>query len=266
MISTRLKNPAALRAGIRTLANIRSTTVRKELQRNAGIIAEYCAKMTPPTTGRGQNKNAINQSWAVQQRAGKKAIRRDIAQCFQPLRSIAFLKNVQWAAVVNKMIRKRDIKGIEHFLASKGLNSRVIIEATTEIHDQARNRRGRVRKKMQPYLVINGASIRKLRELRESHIGQAKAGWSPAMSQFSRPLPPDWVTRHRTPSQIRDRSWNALRPSVTVKNQVRYGSSFNELQIARTALDIRSRTAAKEIRETLRGNLKRAMRTTGLGK
>lgn len=265
-VTVKLKRPVLLAAGIRTLSRIRGTTLGQEVKRNAGIITEYCAKMLPPTTGKGQNKNAIKQSWNTQKRAGEKAIKRDVAKVFQPLRSLAFLKNVQWAAAVQKMIRRRDIAGLEKFLKEKGVRNQVIEEATVEIHNQHRNKRGRAKKSGGPYLVLKAPSIKKVEKHQIGHVGKAKAGYVPALRTLGREIPPEWVTRHSTPGFVQDRTWNPLKPSIRVSNDVGYGYSFAHMNIPGTAIEIRGKTAGREIRESLKGKLKAGMKSTGLGK
>ncbi len=267
MISVKLKSPGTLRAGIGTLAKLRQTTIAAEIKRNGGIIAEYAAKMTPPFLQKGGiSKGAVSQSWNTQKRTGEKAVKGDIARLFQPLRSLGLLKNVQWAAAAAKMIRRRDIEALEKFLAAKGVHAHVVEAATEAMHASARNSRGRIKKTQRALLVISAPSISALTKLKVSHVGVAKAGWTPAIVAGGRSMPPDWISRHSTPGAVRDRTSNPLRPSWRAENNVRFGSSFNELQIAQKAVEIRDKTAGKEIKALLHARLKQGMRSTGLGK
>jgi hypothetical protein len=262
----KLKNPAAVRAGIRDLAMAKGVPIRTELKRNAGIINHYAMKMTPPFLQKGGlTKGTIKQSWNVQKRTGEKAVKRDVAKAFQPIRTLQLLKNAKWAAAVNKMIRRRDITGLERFLAGKGVHNKVVPEATLELLNSKRTNRGRVKINL-PFLVLSAPSITRLQKRQVADVGKAKAGWANAGSALPGEKPPDWITRHATPGSLHDRTGNPVRPAIRVTNAVLYGQHFSPLGIVQKAVELRASTMKRELRETVRANLKRSMRSGKLGR
>ena len=119
-----------------------------------------------------------------------------------------------------------DMDALDAIFRNMGMEGRVIRYANGDLHEQARGRKGRV-KRATPYFVVSEKSIDNYIKIKKAHVGRAKSGWVKAAAGLGLALP-NWIRRHLTPGVYRDNTGaNNPEASITVGNLVSFAGDFN---------------------------------------
>lgn len=222
------------------------------LWQQAKLLVKDLIRATPPFGG-----NAFSESFNAQRRVGMEAVERDIRSVFTSLREFVGRLHDQDLAnalsmagglgSMNKTRRNRgwrsgvDMQALEAIFRNMGMDGRIIRDVKPELHEQARNQRGRVGKRSKSYIVVDEGSIKRYIKLKQSHIGKAKAGWMKAAIGLAVSGIPRWIRDHLAPGVFTDKSNGILEQSITVGNLVSYAADFSERPF-RAAIENRIRS------------------------
>lgn len=249
------------------------------LRRIAKNFVKDCVKFTPPF-GEGTSQ----ESFAAQRRIGVEAVRSDIEGMFRPFgqfdfdanRStvLAFVeeKSTFFNRPENAGLRQRTLDAIK---GNRWDDVRKIFQdtsmpivrfrrtATEALHDNARNRYGRVvgSYKSHPYFVAESDSIKRVLKENVNKVGMAKGGWAKAAAALGLSLP-RWITRHGSPGVFEETKGGFWRwPSIVVGNAVPFiQDTGKELRIIKRAMDNRIYAMRKELEIVLEKRAKKANR------
>jgi hypothetical protein len=243
------------------LAVFADKSIEEVVREQAGLAAIDCMRLTPP-----YGKRPLKESLAEQRRAGQRKVKIDVARAFQPLKSIHVVSNPRDEKVgkeVRRLIRKGDYLNLEAMLKQFGIRTLGIIkEATGQLLDQLRDRRGNVRKKVASYLVVSGASIGRLLRKQLSKVGLAKSGWVRCLDGLGRTdKVPAWIRGHAGQG-VFAQTGHPGKPEVLIGNAVRY-AQWRAYDILSFAMRERLRSATQQANIMERA-IKRKLKEAGL--
>jgi hypothetical protein len=150
----------------------------------ARLLSERCQDLTPPRS----------------KEQGLNAVQRDITRLFYPLKASQF-KNKRIAKIVREDDRAAWDAVAGRFSSGNELKNTTAISFSPQMHEQWRNRRGRIGspKKKNLGFVTLGQEARKVADYikkKKGNVGWAKAGWSMGVISFGGRVREDWVRRH----------------------------------------------------------------------
>lgn len=108
-------------------------------------------------------------------------------------------------------------------------NAPIFAPLDPDLHQQSRNRRGRVNRHRAAQIVPDAKDIQRYAKSRALYVGFGKAGWITAGSQLGKiTRVPAWITRHRgrAPGSALNATHRLTDPYVTLINAVGYASSI----------------------------------------
>lgn len=223
------------------------------IRQQAKLLVKDLIRATPPF-----GRNTFSESFNAQRRAGMDAVERDIRKVFVPLRVFvertnspklaAALSSAGGLVAVNRVSRKQgvkrsgvDMQALEAIFRNIGMDGVIIREVKPELHEEARNSKGRVGKRPRSYIVVDERSINRYIKLKQSHIGKAKAGWMKAAIGLAVAGIPGWIREHLTAGVFVDKSKGIIDQTITIGNLVSYSSDFSEAPF-RAAIENRIRS------------------------
>jgi hypothetical protein len=224
--------------------------VKVVLRQQAKLLTSDCAKLTPPFS-KAVFGNPASESFAAQKRIGDNAVKTQITGLFMPaskLRDVQGASGPKIADALKRYISSGEFQKFKTYLDRRKIQTPFVEGATAGLHSAARDRRGRVRPKLN-MIVLKADTIRELLKLKLSHVGRAKAGWKKAAALFGLNLP-TWITRHETLGDARDDSDDPTNPSITIQNLVPYASELAADPTARIierALGFRTRAMLRQL-------------------
>lgn len=198
---------------------------------------------TPPF-----DKSTADGPLAAQRKVGIGAVTRDVKHLFRPLPKVDTLAagDKKVAFMLRKYIREGALENLSTILNRLGVgNSRVVYEATAELHKSKRDAKGRIPKKTAPIIVLRGRTISALLNVIKGHVGKLKAGWMPAAKKLGVSVPP-WISKHATPGSVQDNSRRLGNPSIMVSNNSVFGPQV-EHKIVEYALEKRRGSMQKQL-------------------
>jgi hypothetical protein len=224
--------------------------VQVVLRQQARLLTSDCAKLTPPFS-KAVFGNPASESFAAQKRIGDNAVKTQINGLFMPaakLRDVQGASGPKVAAALKGYIASGEFQKFKTYLDRRKVQIPFFEGATAGLHSASRDRRGRVRAKLN-MIVLKADTIRELLKLKLSHVGKAKAGWKTAAQKFGLNLP-GWITRHQTPGAAIDDTDNPTNPSITIQNLVSYAGELAADPTARIierALAFRTRAIVRQL-------------------
>jgi len=197
-----------------------------EVVKGEGKLAVRDAiKMTPPC-----GRHAITESWSTQRKLGMATVARELGKMFIPLMQIPVVNSEDFkraAGYLRSYIRAKNKQAIRKILTDFGYNPPVILdEATEEVHNQARDSKGRIRRGVR-YLVLEARSIARLIKLRQGHVGKGKAGWMDPARALGVKVP-DWISTHAGPGVWHDGTLNGYSPYIDIGNLVGHANDAGQ--------------------------------------
>lgn len=231
-------------------------TVADVLKQMAKGSVRELAALTPPS--KDFNPRA---SFAEQRRAGNQAVENDVRSMFLDVRSLRALqapRNHYWAHEVEESL-KRSHRETASLLYHAGVikdTADLIDEPTEELHNAARDRRGRVRSsaKRKPYLVRKRNAVKRFIRRKQQKVGTLMSGWSKAARGLGVKLP-QWILKQGGQGGFVDGT-GSRDPYVRMSNDVSYAGHHNPARIER----IVRRNAERKIQRQLEAKLKGAWR------
>jgi hypothetical protein len=207
----------------------RGALLPKALRGEGRQLASRLVKFTPPKT--------LAQ--------GRKAVARDIQRAVLPLRPGDFDSKR-----IRQLIRKRDHSALEAVFANfpdrNQLHGVSVIEPRfPDMHQQARDRRGRIRK-FQKVVTPDADKVRAYIKEVQGRVGRGRSGWAVALLALGG-KPQAWVVRHarRDTGRFEDRS--SMEGYIRMENRSEWAEAGDEDRIVANA--VRSRT--RSVRESI---------------
>lgn len=257
MVNVKFEIPAEqlarLNREFRSFVDALDKDLHKEVENQSRLLLRDAINFTPPTV---QGGNVYRQAAPQEQRKqGEKAVESDFERLFEPLSKLEIVRNPQNKQIgvsIRRAIREKNWEALAEILrrATK-MAVQVVGEATSKVHKENRNKRGRVRKMKNPILVHQSATIKRLQREAQKRVGYAKAGWENAATRLKLPLP-NWVKRHSAPGYI-FKQGGKLNPTIEFANGVPYVQRLRENIVGR-AIKNRIEAMRKQVAHVLQKN------------
>jgi hypothetical protein len=194
--------------------------IPKALRYQSRLLAQEFIRKTPAKT-RAQGRNAAQ---------------RDIQRAVRPLRARDFKSKD-----IRALIRKRDYKALEivfsRFAASSGLSNVSVVPFDPKLHQQARDRRGRVQSFKRKVTPDTDALKNYIAQIK-THVGQAKGGWAAALIALGG-KPAAWIAQHAEAGSIEDYS-ESIRGYIQLTNHSEWAGGGDEDRVITRSLRSRS--------------------------
>lgn len=260
--------------GMRAQSAYFQKSAKEILTKQGRLLVRDLIKLTPPF----DNKHSISTSLNVHRRIGDFVVARDIGRVFRPLSGLGVWKNptnknlsdqIKYHAKGLRPPRSgrparikngryvptratRSQEALKKLLARAGIHREVVWNATREVHQAARGRRGRVHQDNWFKYVVNEKSIKRYVKQRQRSVGFAKAGWRAGAKALGFHLPP-WIKRHFTNGYFRDDISHPISPWIEIGNRVAFRRDFEIGRIVQAALQNRRRSMRTEMRKAQAG-------------
>jgi hypothetical protein len=185
---------------LRRLTAVTGREFKDVLREQAGFLCADALRLTAPTGNAPMQEGA-----AAQRRQGIAATTRDISRVFQPIRNLKFeTTETKFGEAINKLMRKGQYFQVEALLRRIGFKHfiGVVPEADRQLHENLRDRRGRVLRSRTGYFVDRAATINRYIRSRLTKVGFAKSGWMKALRAVGRAQAtgrtrvPGWISGH----------------------------------------------------------------------
>ena len=185
----------------------------------------------------------IQRTYPKTRAQGRKAVARDIGRAVRVLRPQEFdSKSVQ------RLIRKRDYEGLQAVFERSGNRMRVI-PFHPALHQNARDRRGRVRKET-GNATLDREEVRAHLKRQQDHVGRAKGGWAAAFMAVGG-KPSDWIARWATVGRVEDRLTDPVASFIRAENRSEWAQSGDDDRIVSDALQSRSSDILTDLRKRM---------------
>lgn len=220
-----------------------------EIVRSEGkLFVQDVVRMTPPFGGA-----VSTESLNAQKKIGEEAVERDIRRAFA-LIDLDKIKSAPARERLRKLIRKNDLEGIKSVLkAMKFRVNQVVSEIDPQLHQSARDSRGRVRNGKRVWLTRAKGLSAYIRQIK-THVGRSKGGWVAAAQGLGLKLPA-WITRHGTAGgSFTDQTKGTDKPKITIRNNRGSGEDSN---IVERAMKNRRRNIGIKLQRALRAAKRR---------
>ena len=221
-----------LNANLRRYIEASGKDCAEAVKDEARLFVVALMRATPPFgnhtfTQRGEN----SESWNDQRKIGEGAVVRDMGRAFQEFNKLAIIakpENPKLAEQLQKYSRRGMADKIEEVLGKLHFRNKVEVQATAEMHDNQRTKRGRVAKGTIRTIILRAQTLARLLKSRLADVGKAKAGWLLAANALGAKGIPNWIRRHAgaTAGLFEDNTGNKSAPSITMGNLIEYAEQF----------------------------------------
>jgi hypothetical protein len=196
-------------------------TIPEGLRTQGRLLGLRLVQFTPPKT-RAQ---------------GRAAVKRDIQRAVRPLRPAGFR-----SPEIRRLIRQRDYDGLQSiFERSRGeLKNVRVVRFSSDLHTQARDRRGRVAKD-QRQVTPDADELRDYIRTVQAHVGRGKGGWAAGVLDLGGKVS-RWIAEHRDAGRFEDHADQIVNAYIRLENKSEWASGGDDDRIVPEA--IRSRTRA----------------------
>lgn len=181
----------------------------------------------------------IQRTYPKTRAQGRKAVARDIGRAVRLLSPSDFE-----SPSIQRLIRKRDYAGLQAVFERSGTHLRVV-PFHPALHQDARDRRGRVRKET-GIVSLDREEVRAYIRRQQDHVGRAKGGWADAI-QAAGGNPAQWIARWATVGRVEDRLTDPVVSFIRAVNLSEWAQSGDEDRIVADALRSRSRDMLVDI-------------------
>lgn len=213
-------NSEAYSESLREFIRFYGVELPKALRYQSRLLAQEFIRKTPAKT-RAQ---------------GRHAVERDINRAARPLRPQDFKSRD-----IRALIRKRDFHALEavfrHFPESSDLRNVSVSPFDPKLHQQARDRRGRVQR-FKRHVTPDADAVRKYIAEIKTHVGQAKGGWAKSLINLGG-RPAAWIAEHADAGAMEDHA-ASIRAYVQMTNHSEWAGSGDEDRVIEKSLRSRS--------------------------
>ena len=250
---------------MRIKADKMGENINDVITQQSRLMALDLVNATPPTKahranlGTGAFRNPAPQ---MQRKQGLNAVKMDNKRLFQPLRSIDMVRDVLNTPGKNAfktMVRAGQYDDLAHTIHVMGLlpfKPKIIKDASKEFLNKWRDKRGRVfRRVKNPFLVVNGSSIKTVLKEQQAKVGLLKSGWVNALKLMGLSVP-GWIAKGGKGEASKSR--NPFKLSYVFHNQIAYGQKHYDY-IVKRVLKHRVESMIKQARGAVKSTLKKEM-------
>lgn len=164
------------------LARAAGKTMRESILDEAGLVAEHIQRLTAPE-GKGRKAKVI----------GERAVKRDILRSMTPFRIDRFRSED-----MQRLAREGNVQAIHKRIETwkSKYKDWTFHNFTPALHRSARDRRGRVRRKHNRYVIVPDDNWLERNYIAptQRRVGSLKAGWNPALRRLKR-NPAGWIRK-----------------------------------------------------------------------
>lgn len=184
-------------------------------------------KITPPKT----------------RRQGEKAVERDVRRAMTP-----FEAGKVKMPRLRKLVRERNYDAVNSILKRAG-SPWEVFPVSANLHQSARDKRGRVRRSMQRGVLDRQAWMTYVKKVKGS-VGKLKAGWNAAYRRVGG-LIPSWISRHGDKDgAVIDMTGIKDDPRIVITHTAPHNALITEKQISK-AVGYRVKAMDTDIRKAL---------------
>lgn len=230
---------AALRAIIRETRKSARIVVTERVRAALGYVMQF----TPP-------KNRAQ---------GRAAVKRDLISTMRPIRTDGFDNEN-----LKRIVRRGDRDAFNAFtrhLKHGPLKGMEAVAFSPDVHERARDRRGRVRRNYRQVVIGASDSARWKKYLSQlwARVGWARSGWLPALRAVSGKAP-GWVLQHGNGQKaggVIDGRAHPTNPEVTVINNTAWAANGEGRRVVENALTIHGKIMRRDIKRIVKQNAAR---------
>jgi hypothetical protein len=213
-------NSEAFSESLREFIRFYGVELPKALRYQSRLLAQEFIRKTPAKT-RAQ---------------GRRAVERDIQRAVRPLRPQDFKSRN-----IRALIRKRDYHALEtvfsRFPESSDLRKVSVLSFDSKLHQQARDRRGRIQSFKRKVTPDSDAVKKYVAEIK-THVGQAKGGWANSLINLGG-RPAAWISEHANAGSVEDHA-SSIRGYIQMTNRSDWAGSGDEDRVIEKSLRSRS--------------------------
>ena len=185
----------------------------------------------------------IQRTYPKTRAQGRKAVARDIGRAVRVLRPQEFDSKS-----IRRLIRKRDYEGLQAVFKRSG-NQMQVVPFHPALHQDARDRRGRVRKET-GIATLDREEVRAYLKRQQDHVGRAKGGWAAAF-QAAGGKPSEWISRWAAVGLVEDRLADPVASFIRAENRSEWARYGDEDRIVSNALQSRATDILTDIRKRM---------------
>ena len=202
---------------VQQLVALTGTDLGKLIKDEAKLLVRDCIKLTPPTTG---GAGILKENLKKQEQSGKNAIVRDIRRIVKDVQDLDMYKNEKVKRWLNRAFKNHDWNLV---LDIVGGGDGAGMQVPDNIHEQYRNKRGRVQRVVPKFWIKDTGKRKKLMTYASKvfeRIGKAKAGWLPAARRLklAKRHYIKFISRHSGKGMVADNTKRTQNPFVIVAN------------------------------------------------
>lgn len=255
---------AAFRGALQRLAELQKKTMREVILDQAALFIRDGMKLLPPF-----GKTPLKESATAQKRVGELATGRDVGRAFGTLNPDR--TDIRMVTAFRNTARKHGPLAAERLLQRFKFKrvAGVIDSPSEELHNAARNERGRVSRKQPRWFTWKDAALTRFKKAKEKAVGRAKAGFLYALMQVdamrgkSTFRAPSWVARHTGEPGAFTHVGSDDKFGITASNNIPFAQKHTE-RVEREGWRARMIAAPRQAENLYRGMVRQAQRTRGI--
>jgi len=237
---------------VQQLVALTGTDLGKLIKDEAKLLVRDCIKLTPPTTG---GAGILKENLKKQEQSGKNAIVRDIRRIVKDVKDLDMYKNEKVKSWLNRAFKNHDWKLV---LDIVGGGEGAGMQVPDNIHEQYRNKRGRVQRVVPKFWIKDTPARKKLLTYAKKvfeRIGKAKAGWLPAARRLklAKRHYIKFISRHSGKGMVSDNTKGTQNPFVIVANMEAHAQKHDSGgKIMAVALKLRTNVIYDKIEKLMK--------------
>ena len=202
---------------VNQLVKLTGIDLGKLIKDEAKLLVRDCIKLTPPTTG---GAGILKENLKKQEQSGKNAILRDIRRIVKDVKDLDMYKNEKVKSWLNRAFKNHDWNLV---LDIVGGGDGAGMQVPEKIHEQYRNKRGRMQRVVPKFWIKDTPARKKLLTYAKKvfeRVGKAKAGWLPAARRLklAKRHYIKFISRHNGKGMVADNTKGTQNPFVIVAN------------------------------------------------
>ena len=232
---------------VQELVNTTGEDLGKLIKDEAKLLVRDCIKLTPPTTG---GAGVLKENLKKQEQSGKNAILRDIRRIVKNVQEMDMYKNPKVKKWLDRAFKNHEWNLV---LSIVGGGMGAGMQVPDDLHEQFRNKRGRVNKVVPKFWIKDTAKRKKLMTYATkvfARIGKAKAGWLPAARRLklAKRHYIKFIARHNGKGMVADNTKGTQNPFVIVANMEEHAQKHDRGgKIMAVALKLRTQVIRDKI-------------------
>lgn len=231
------------------------------LPQQAKLLTQDLQHLTPPFASMNPKE-----SFASQRKVGLAAVARDIGHAFADISELGIFQNPR-SEKQGKRARDLLATGSDYdlwqFLDHAGYGevighpTAIIAEPTEDLHNRAKDRRGRVPRGRSRLWVRKAKSLGRFVKATQKKVGKEKGGWNRAAATFGARAP-SWISGQPSRGEVVNKAKAPLNPFVVLRNQVSYvGDSDRQIRFVSLAVSLRTNAMIRQLEAKARGAIRR---------